>query len=299
MTDFRLRSLLEVVRAGSISAAAENLHLTQPAVSQHIASLEESYGVQLVTRSGRRSLPTEAGLKLYRYAERVEALYRSIDREMDNFKDVPTTYEIGATLTVAEYVLPELLGAHRRSNQAVKIRLSVQNTEATVELVRRNRIALGVVEGPFETDGLRRSLLRVDELVVVCAPSFPLAGRASGHGVSPAELLASDLILREPGSGTREVFERYLVSRGYKTEALRPLMEIGSNNAIKSLLESELGISVISRLAVARELHDGRLVELPLDGPRITREMQFVWSEYSDLPFVEEFQGFCRSRVKQ
>ena len=299
MTDFRLRSLLEVVRAGSISLAAENLHITQPAVSQHIASLEEGYGVQLMTRAGRRSLPTEAGMRLYRYAERVEALYRSIDREMDSFKEMPKTYEIGATLTVAEYVLPELLGAHRQTNQAVKIRLSVQNTEATVELVRRNRIALGVVEGPFETEGLRRSLLRVDELVVVCAPAYPLADRASGRQISTGEVLASDLILREPGSGTREVFERYLVSRGYKTEALRPLMEIGSNNAIKSLLESELGVSVISRLAVARELHEGRLVELPLDGPRVTRDMQFVWSDYSDLAFVEEFQGFCRSRMKQ
>ncbi len=299
MNDFRLRSLLEVVRAGSISAAAERLHLTQPAVSQHIASLEESYGVRLMTRAGRRSLPTEAGLRLYRYAERVEALYRSIEREMDDFKHTPRTYEIGATLTVAEYVLPELLGAHRQSNQAVKIRLSVQNTEATVELVRRNRIELGVVEGPFETEGLLRNRLRIDELVVVCSPSFPLADRFSGRRISPAEVLASDLILREPGSGTREVFERYLVSRGYKTESLRPLMEIGSNNAIKSLLESELGVSVISRLAVARELREGKLVALPLDGPPITREMLFVWSDYSDLSFVEEFQTFCLNRMKE
>ncbi|HUX20275.1 MAG TPA: LysR family transcriptional regulator, partial [Spirochaetia bacterium] len=94
MNDFRMKSLLEVVRAGGISAAAENLNLTQPAVSQHIAALEETYGVELLKRSGRRSVPTHAGRRLYRYAERLEALYRSIEREMAGFQLAVKTYDV-------------------------------------------------------------------------------------------------------------------------------------------------------------------------------------------------------------
>ncbi|HUX21948.1 MAG TPA: LysR substrate-binding domain-containing protein, partial [Spirochaetia bacterium] len=116
---------------------------------------------------------------------------------------------------------------------------------------------------------------------------------SAGRRISLETLLTSEIILREPGSGTREVFERYLAARGHGAPALQPLMEIGSNNAIKSLLESELGVSVISRLAVERELREGRLISIRLEGPRITREMRFVWSEYSDLGFVEEFIRFC------
>jgi DNA-binding transcriptional LysR family regulator len=297
MTDFRLTSLLEVVRSGGFSSAAENLHLTQPAVSQHIASLEERYGVALVTRSGRKTIPTSAGRLLYRYAEKVEALYRSIERDMTNLHLVERTYEVGATLTVAEYLLPNLVGAYRRAHPHIKIRLSVQNTKATAEMLRRNRLVLGLVEGPLGEDGLFFKTLQTDELIAVCSPSHSLSGRSAGRRVTLDAFLSSDIILREPGSGTREVFERYLASQGYDPKALRPLMEIGSNNAIKLLIESDLGVSVLSRLAVENELRRGDLVAIHLAGPGITRELRFAWTEYSDAEFVHDFLTFCERRA--
>lgn len=299
MTDFRLRSFLEVVRTGGFSTAANVLHLTQPAVSQHIASLEEAYQVPLLTRSGRKALPTAAGSLLYDYAQKVEALYRSIDRDMANLHLSERHYEVGATLTVAEYLMPELIGAFRRQAERVKIRLSVQNTASTIELLKRNHLVLGVVEGPVVGDEILARKLVDDELIVVCAPDHRLADRAGGDGVSLETLLSYDIILREPGSGTREVFERYLLSLGFDLHNLRPVMEIGSNNAVKSLVRSGLGVSVISQLAVSEELRDGSLVRIPLAHPRILRELTFIWTEYSDVAFVDEFQGFCQRHLSQ
>lgn len=296
MTDFRLKSLLEVVRTGSFSAAAEALHLTQPAVSQHIAALEETYGVTLLERKGRRAVPTRAGAVLAGYAGKVEALYLSIERDLANLHLTERRYEVGATLTVAEYVMPRLIGGYQREHEHVKIHLSVQNTSNTIELLRRNRLSLGLVEGPFDDEGLFSVSFRRDELVAVCAPEHPFAKRGSHRPVTLRALLAADLILREPGSGTREVFERYLLSRGHHAGELRPVMEIGSNNAIKSLVTAQVGITVISGLAVAEELRTGSLVRIQLAPPRIGRELQFVWTEYSDHDFVEDFRRFCRSR---
>jgi len=293
MNDFRLKSFLEVVRRGSFSAAAEVLHITQPAVSQHVSSLEETYGVKLFTRSGRRTIPTDAGSVLYERAQRLESLYRSIDREMANLNLLPKSYEVGATLTVAEYLMPSLIGRYLSRNVGVKIRLSVQNTARTVELLRRNRLTLGIVEGPFEEEGLQLVRFRTDELIAVSSPRHPLAPGGAKRPISLKTLLGQEIILREPGSGTREVFERYLAAKGYDVELLHPVMEIGSNNAIISLVEANVGIAVISRLAAVEGLETGRLVRLPLAGPRIKRELRFVWNDFSETEFVEEFRGFC------
>jgi len=303
MLDFRLRSLLEVVRTGGFSTAAEVLHLTQPAVSQHIRALEELYGVTLLLRKGKRTRPTPEGELLFVHAERMEALSRSMDRDMATARSVVRTFEVGATLTIAEYLLPRLIGRYRRENEHVRIRLSVENTDGTIHRLQRNELVLAIVEGPFREEGLLSSKLAGDELLAVCAPGHPIvaegeparrtARRAVGRRVGLATLLGSDLILREPGSGTREVFERYLVLQGVDPRSVHPYMEIGSINAIKSLVKSELGVTILSRLSVEAELEEGSLVRIPIDGPPIHRELRFVWNEYSDRTFVEEFSRFC------
>lgn len=298
MPDFRLRSYLEVVRSGKFSAAADLLGLTQPAVSQHIAALEESYGQRLLERTGRRAAPTPAGELLYDLAQRIESVYLQIDREMQNLSQPVRSYNVGATLTVAEYLMPPLIGAFQHARERIKIRLAVQNTAATIESLKRNRLAFAIVEGPFDGEGLHFTTLRSDELVAVCAPSHPLASGASRRRLPAKRLLDEDLILRERGSGTREVFERHLASSGIDPGGLHPFMEIGSNNAIKSLVRSEVGISIISELAVSEELRTGVLVRIPVDGRRILRDIRAVWNDYSEPSFVEDFRGFCTRRIE-
>ncbi len=293
MNDFRLRSLLAVVRTGSFSAAAEILHVTQPAVSQHIRQLEEFYGSRLLSRVGRRTVPTPTGSLLFEYAESIESLYRSMDRDIFNAAAAVRTFDVGATLTIAEYLLPPLLGQYRKLNAHVRIRMTVQNTKETIDRLIRNQITLAMVEGPFDRGSLHTCKFIDDEMVAVCAPEYELKRANGGSSIPIAALLASDLILREPGSGTRTVLEHYLMRHGMDPRSIRVYMEIGSINAIKSLVSSELGVTVVSRSAVERELKEGKLVQLHLDGGPILRELQFVWNDYSDAGFVEEFIGFC------
>ncbi len=299
MNDFRLKSLLETIRRGSFSSAAEFLGITQPAVSQHIKALEGSYGVQLIAKRKNRPVPTREGMLLYHHAEKIEAAYRSIERDMRNASSAVRTYDIGATLTVGEYLLPSLLAEHRRLHAETRIRLAIQNTRHIVERLLRSEIVLGLVEGPVEVAGVEVRSFGRDELVVVAAPDHPLVTKARRRGITLAELLASELILREPGSGTREVFERYLVGRGIDARLLRPYMEIESINTIKLLVRSALGISVVSSLAVKEEIRTGTLVRVPLAGPPIERELRFVWGESADALFVRDFMEFCIASVQR
>jgi len=299
MNDFRLKSLLETIRKGSFSSAAEFLGITQPAVSQHIKALEGSYGVQLIAKRKNRPVPTREGMLLYHHAEKIEAAYRSIERDMRNASAAVRTYDIGATLTVGEYILPHLLTEHRRLHAETRIRLAIQNTNHIVERLLRSQIVLGLVEGPVEAAGVEVRSFGRDELVVVAAPTHPLVAKARRHGVAITDLLASELIIREPGSGTRVVFERYLVGRGIDARLLQPYMEIESINTIKFLVRSALGVSVISSLAVKEEIREGSLVRVPLAGPPIERELRFVWGESADALFVRDFMEFCTASLER
>jgi LysR family transcriptional regulator, transcriptional activator of the cysJI operon len=297
MTDFRLASFLAVSRLNSFTRASEELHITQPAVSQHIRALEEVYGVKLLARNGRKIQLTPPGRLLADYGERIEAMYRGIERDMTNAASFERHFDVGVTLTLAEYVMPDLVGRFRRISPGTRIRLSVQNTAQTIDLLRRNSIVIAVVEGPAAAADLPSMHLDADELVAIAAPRHPLVAGRVKRRVRLGELLAADLILREPGSGTRAVFENYLVSNAVDPRSIEPFMEIGSINAIKSLVQSELGVTVISRRAVAQELADGTLAQIRLAGAPILREFRFVWTPDSDAAFIEEFTQFCRESI--
>lgn len=298
MDDARLRSFLSVARLGGFSAAARQLNVTQPAVSHHIRSLEEQYRVQLFRRHANRSVLTLEGEILRKHAEELESAYRRLDHEMGNLAAAERTFDVGATLTVAEYVLPSILAAHRREHTSVRIRLSVRNTDETLERLMHGHLELAIVEGPTARLTLPSRKLVDDELFVVAAPEHRLTRESRTAPISLDSLLESDLILREPGSGTRAVLEHYLLlynNRGLT--AFTPFMEIGSINTIKSLVRSGLGVTVISALAVRKELEEGSLERIALAGRPIKRELRVVWNEYSSREFVEEFRAFCRRHL--
>ncbi|MBL8968396.1 MAG: LysR family transcriptional regulator [Spirochaetaceae bacterium] len=251
-----------------MTEAARAVGLTQPAVTQHLAALEEGYGVVLAERRGRRLVPTAAGSALFAYGERIEAVYRETARAVGEAAGLER-YEIGATLTVAEYLMPEVLAALRRSRPGLELRLRAANTEAVAAGVRRGELALGLVEGPFDPKGLEAEVLGQDRLVAVAAPGTSLSGRR----FEARDFAGLPLLVRERGSGTRSVFEAWLSGRGVDPAALVPAMEIGSIGTIKSLVERGLGVSVLSELAVAAELAAGRLVGLHVEGLPVKRDI--------------------------
>jgi len=267
LPDFRLQALLALSREGGVSAAASALGLSQPAVSRQLAELEAEYGCPLFERRGRRLHPTLAGQTLLSYAIRLDGLYREARRSVSEAAG-HRDYHIGATLTVAEYFLPPTLATFHKAHPEYELRLVVANTQEIVRAVRAGELSWAVVEGPFDPEGFEVRDIGEDRLIPL-GPSP--AGRLSLEG-----FLRLPLILRESGSGTRAVFERWLASRGRDPENLAPAMEIGSIGTIKALVRGGLGVSVLSQLAVETELASGLLCQLDVEGFPIARQLRLL-----------------------
>ena len=273
MGDRRLQVFHTVARLLSFTKAAEALHMTQPAVTFQVRQLEEHFDTRLFDRTHNRIGLTEAGRRVYEYAERISRLYQEMDgavRELTG--DAGGTLLIGASNTIAEYMLPALLGDFKAGHPEVGIRLRVSNTDAVVAMVEDNEVDLGVVEAPVPNRGLVVELCRVDELVAVTAPGHPLAGKGR---VAVTELLDYPYIAREEGSGTREVVQEYLRAAGVASSGVDTVMELGSPEAVKGAVEAGMGVAVLSRTTIQKELRLGTLVAIPLDPP-LERPFSFV-----------------------
>ena len=272
MPDFRLRSLLALAREGSVTAAAAAVGLTQPAVSRQLDELEEDFGASLFERRGRNLVPTEAGRTLIDCAVRIEALYRDTRRAVAESAG-RISLLVGATLTVAEYFLPSVLAAFHEAEPGAEIGLVVANTAEIIRRLRSGELGLAVVEGPFDPEGLESRPI-ADDCLVAIGP-----GKGAGRfdrGLLLDELLGLPLILREKGSGTRAVFEGWLLGQGCDPGRLKPAMEIGSLGTIKALVAGGLGYSVISARAIAVEVASGSLCLLEVEGFPISRELHLV-----------------------
>ena len=273
MADRRLLVFFTVARHLSFTRAAEALHTTQPAVTFQIRQLEEHFNTRLFDRSHNRIALTEAGQRVHEFASRILDLYDQMDSAVSELTgEVAGVLLVGASTTIAEYVLPALLAAFKRKFPAVSIRLRVGNTDAVVSMVERNDIDLGVVEGPVANRQLAVEMCRLDQLVAVVPNGHPLAAAQS---VPVRALLEHPFIAREEGSGTREVTLDYLRSAGLDVDAVDVVLEFGSPESIKGAVEAGMGISVLSRATLDKELALSRLVAVKLEPP-LERPFSFV-----------------------
>ncbi len=273
MADRRLQVFRTVARLLSFTKAADTLHMTQPAVTFQIRQLEEYFGTRLFDRTHNRITLTNAGQVVYRYADEIFELYGRMENAVRELTgEMSGTLTIGASTTIAEYMLPALLGDFKRKYPDVNIQLQVSNTEGVVSMVENNTIDLGVVEGPVGNKNLAVEFCRDDQLVVIMPPDHELAGREK----LPVEVLFDHpFIAREEGSGTRDVIAEYLEHCGHDPNNLNFAIELGNPEAIKGAVEAGMGLSIISRATVHKELKLGTLVALPLDPP-LTRTFSFV-----------------------
>lgn len=262
-----LRVFFHVASTRSFSRAAERLQVSQPNVSAQIRRLEASLGVPLVEQVGRDLHLTGAGETLYEYAQRIFHLAARAEAAMADLQNLQRGHvAVGASTVPGAYLLPPVLGAFRREFPGVGVSLWIDNTRAVAARLARAELDLAVV-GEDSTDQPELTFERLcpDELVVVAAPGHPLAG---GGPLTPADLARQPLLLREPGSSTRRVLEQRLGALGI---AVTAAMELRANEAIKHGAAAGLGLGVISRLAAAWELADGRLVALPVEGLELRR----------------------------
>jgi len=292
MADRRLQVFHTVARLLSFTKAAEALHMTQPAVTFQVRQLEEYFNTRLFDRTHNRIALTEAGKRAFEYADRIFALYGEMENAVRELTgEIAGVLTIGASTTIAEYMLPALLGDFKNQHPDVSIRLKVSNTEGIVSMVESNSIDLGVVEAPVSNRNLVVELCRMDELVVVMPPRHDLAGASV---VPVAAVTQFPFICREEGSGTRDVILDYLVENGINGGDLDTILEVGSPEAIKGAIEAGMGISILPSLTVAKELVLGTLAAVPLDPP-IRRPFSFVHQKQKfRMRAMEELLSFAR-----
>lgn len=270
---------LAVAKAGSFRVAAEAMHLSQPALSQHVAEIERELGARLFDRLGRKVALTEAGRILEEHALRLFASVTSAREAVADLSELKRgSLVIGASTTPGIYVLPRIIAAFQDKYPRVTLSLRIENSALIEERIRRNEVDLGVVGGhplrPGEecvTAGL------VDELVLIVPPKHPWAGRRE---IQPALVGGQRLLVREEGSATRQVTERALQRAGGHITAS---MELGHTEAIKQAVMAGLGIAFVSRHAVRDELAAGRLHALRLRGLRIQRHFHIIHNEARTL----------------
>lgn len=268
-----LQLLLAVARLGSLGRAARELGITQPAASSRVRTMERMLGVALVERSPRGSRLTDAGVLVTDWAGRIVEAAEAFDAGAQALRGRrDSRLRVAASMTIAEYLLPGWLIALRTRRPGTAVSLFAGNSSAVAERLLAAEADLGFVEGLAVPPGLDGTVIGHDRLVVVTAPGHPWARRRAP--LDAAELAATPLILRERGSGTRQVLDAALVSHGGVAE---PLLELASTTAAKAAVVSGAGPSVLSELAVGEELAARRLVEIPVPGVGLRRDLRAVW----------------------
>jgi len=293
MADRRLHVFYTVARLLSFTKAAESLHMTQPAVTFQVRQLEEYFNTRLFDRTHNRISLTEAGEKVYEYAERIFQLYNELENSVRELTgDISGVLILGASTTIAEYMLPSLLGDFKSKYPDVNIRLKVSNTDGIVSMVEHNVIDLGVVEAPVANKNLAVETCRTDRLVAIVPPAHPLAK----HDKIPlSSILEYPYICREEGSGTREVILDYLKEAGLDSAELNIIMELGSLEALKGAVEAGIGISIVSRATLTKEIKLGTLAVIELDPP-LERPFSFVHQKHKFRQrAMEELLEFARN----
>ncbi|QEL56800.1 LysR family transcriptional regulator [Chromobacterium paludis] len=274
-----------VAERETVTRAAERVALTQSAASQALDKLEQGLGVKLFDRVGRRLVINEHGRLLL---PRARALLDAASDMQDLFLGGELALRIGASTTIANYLLPPLLAAFRQDWPQARLELEVANTRDIVEAVAAFRVDFGLIEGPCHHAELLASPWRQDELVVFAAADHALAGRK----VAADELAEAGWILREGGSGTREEVERVLLPH---LSRLAINMELGHSEAIKHAVAAGLGVSCLSRHVVADLLAAGGIVELDADLPTLTRTLfRIQHRDKSISRGMEAFDGFLK-----
>jgi DNA-binding transcriptional LysR family regulator len=296
MADRRLQVFHAVAKQMSFTKAAETLFMTQPAVTFQIKQLEEHFNTRLFERGHGKITLTPAGEVVLDYAERILSLSAELDtrlREMTGRVSGPLL--IGASTTIAEFLLPRVLGEFKAAHPDVQPKLTVANSETIESRVAEHTLDLGLIEAPSQLPALRTEVCCDDELQVIVAPKHPLAKLKS---VTPKQLLPYPYVSRESGSGTREFTDLYFRKAGIASTELEVAMELGSPEALKGVVGTALGFAILSKATVAKEQKLGDLVAIPLQ-PRLIRTLSLVYpKEKFRSQLVNKFVEFAKRRLK-
>jgi len=285
MFDFRLKVFYVVARRKNFTKAAEELFITQPAVSKHIHEIEAFYKTKLFERNGTKIKLTQAGTVLLKYAEELMNIYRNIDFDLSSLsKKVQGSFHIGASTTVAHYFLPVQLASFKRKFPEVKISMTSHNTEFIENLLSENKIDVAIVEGQSKRSYLKYTCLVKDKIVLCTNRNNPYINKPA---ISIQDLLKLSLVVREPGSGSLEVLIACLKKNGISMSQLNIEIELESTESIKAYLLNSNAVSFLSVHAISKELKNGELKTVEVKGLDIERCFYFV-TQQGDTHHLQE-----------
>ena len=289
MRDFRMETFLAVCQCMNFTRASEQLNITQPAVSQHIRFLEKHYNTKLFRYEGKKLMLTGAGEILRNASLTMKHDEISMQSEMQKSEE-GTEIRFGATRTVGDMLMGNILEKYLREYPDADIHMVVENTQELLKRLDDGRIDFALVEGFFKKSEYDYQKYSEENYIAVCSPDHPFRKKTA----SIEDLFGERLLLREEGSGTREVLERYLDSQNLSTADFERTMEAGSLHTIKELTKSGCGITFLYEVAVREELRSGTLIRIPLKDFQVTHEFTFIWrrgSIYADR-YREIFRRF-------
>ena len=271
LENFRLKVFRAVAEHLNFRKAAEHLFLTQPAVTQQIRALEDDLGVRLFDRAAGRVSLTTQGRRLLEHAQNIAAIVVEAEQELRAGEgQLSGELALGVSTTIAQYVLPRLLGAFLGEHPHVRFSLHSGNTSEIVELVVQDKVAIGLIEGPSPHREVRAQPFMQDELVLIVPPDF------RPDQLTREQLLGSTLLMREHGSGSRRVVEAALERAGARLKSFKQVMNLDSTEAIKSAVEAGLGVGFVSLWAISKELELGALRVARVNGLRVTRHFTLI-----------------------
>lgn len=293
----RLKTLLMVAEKQNFTQAAQALSLTQPAVSHHIASLEEELGAKLFQRGKNRLLVTPEGEIVLKYARRVRALYEKMQVELSDEARDMTRVRIGITHTSESNIITEVLGkyaseeGHRRS-----ITILTDTINNLYDMLSDYRIDLAVVEGRPRDPGISALLLDTDYLVCVVSNNHPLAKKSM---VTLSDIRRENLILRLPDSGTRNLFVSHIEQMNMTLEDFQVILEVDNIATIKDLVRKDMGISILAKSACIDELKKGKITVLPIENLSMIREINILYhNDFSHREMLEELMQLYRATAR-
>ncbi len=277
MIDHRIDTFLSLCETNSYTETAKVLNMTQPTVTQHIQYLEKHYQVRLVSKKGKQFKLTNEGKMLQKYAKRIKANSERITPLLHRLQKGEEVLKFGATLTIGEYMMPPILLRLLEDKPETKISMFVENTQLLLEMLWKGEIDFALLEGHFEQNEFDSQLLSNETYVGVCSPENPIAHESN----ELHDLLNQTLIIREVGSGTRDILEQSLYNQNLSVDDFNRTIEIGNMNAIKEFCRHNKGITFMYQEAVKNEFESGHLTEIPIKNFSISHPFSFVYLKNS------------------
>ncbi|WP_374459666.1 LysR substrate-binding domain-containing protein [Chryseobacterium taeanense] len=282
MFDYRLKVFHTVASRLSFTKASKELNISQPAVTKHIKEIENQLNNKLFDRNGNSIQLTESGKILFEYAEKIRNIYRDLEFEINQInQQYKGKLIIGASTTVAQYILPEILATFKSYYKDIRIEMIAHNTEMISELLKDGKIDLGIIEGESQSNYFDYKKFKKDEIVLVAKASHPLVHKT----MNLQDLYSIDLVFREYGSGSLEFIQNRLKERGIITDELNIVMQLGSSESIKNYLLHSESMAFLSISTVLNELKNNLMSIIDIKNFSIERDFHFILrkGEQSDL----------------